>query len=253
MSEPETYAVRLTDVGCAYVAGQWIFRSYSAAFRRGHVVAILGPNGCGKTTLLRTLTGALKPAEGHVEVDGDIAFVPQLFETSFGYTALDMVLMGIARKIGLFAQPSRADRERALVALDHFGLGGLALRPFHEMSGGQRQLVIFARALLAEADTVILDEPTSALDLRNQGLVIDWIRRLSGQHGMTVIFTTHQPNHALAAADEALVMLSKTKLGFGPAADVLDEGDLSRLYGVPLKQISVEHEGKTFTQLATLI
>jgi len=121
------------------------------------------------------------------------------------------------------------------------------------MSGGQRQLVIFARVLLADADIVILDEPTSALDLRNQSLVIDWIRRLSRQHDMTVIFTTHQPNHALAAADEALVMLSKTRLAFGPAADVLDEGDLSRLYGVPLKRFSVEHEGKTFTQLAPLI
>jgi len=186
-------------------------------------------------------------------VHGDIAFVPQLFETSFGYTALDMVLMGLARKIGLFSQPSRADRDRALVALDYFGLGDLALRPFHEMSGGQRQLVIFARVLLADADIVILDEPTSALDLRNQSLVIEWIRRLSRQHDMTVIFTTHQPNHALAAADEAVVMLSKTRLAFGPAADVLDEGDLSRLYGVPLKRFSVEHEGKTFTQLATLI
>ncbi|WP_334150140.1 ABC transporter ATP-binding protein [Hyphomicrobium sp.] len=164
-----------------------------------------------------------------------------------------MVLMGLVRKIGLFSQPSRADRDRALVALDYFGLGDLALRPFHEMSGGQRQLVIFARVLLADADIVILDEPTSALDLRNQSLVIDWIRRLSRQHDMTVIFTTHQPNHALAAADEALVMLSKTRLAFGPAADVLDEGDLSRLYGVPLKRFSVEHEGKTFTQLAPLI
>lgn len=127
-----------------------------------------------------------------------------------------MVLMGLARKIGLFSQPSRADRDRALVALDYFGLGDLALRPFHEMSGGQRQLVIFARVLIADADIVILDEPTSALDLRNQSLVIDWIRRLSRQHDMTVIFTTHQPNHALAAADEALGCWAKHGWRSGP-------------------------------------
>jgi len=224
----------------------------SVQFRRGRTVAILGPNGCGKTTLLRALIGALQPAEGRVAVNGEIAFVPQLFETSFGYTALDMVLMGFARKVGLFAQPSRSDVDSAFAALQEFGLGDLAQRPFHEMSGGQRQLVIFARALVAEADILVLDEPTSALDLRNQSLVIDWIRRLSKSYGMTVIFTTHHPNHALAAADDALVMLSGTKFGFGPAQDVLDEEVLSQLYGVQLKQITIDHEGKRVTQLATL-
>lgn len=108
------------------------------------------------------------------------------------------------------------------------------------------------RHLVAEADILVLDEPISALDLRNQSLVIDWIRRLSRSHGMTVIFTTHQPNHALAVADEALVMLGTTELAFGPAESVLDEAKLSRLYGVKLKQISVEHEGEKVVHLAAL-
>lgn len=243
-------AAALDGVGFAYVADRWVIRGYSAAFRKGRVTALLGPNGRGKTTLLRLLTGAAKPIEGEVRVNGETAFVPQLFETSFGYTAIEMVLMGRARRIGLFSQPSRADADLALAALERFGIADLALRPFHEMSGGQRQLVIFARALVAEADVVILDEPTSALDLKNQTIVLDWIARLSQQDGLTVLFTTHQPHHALAVADDALLMLSETTYRFGPATDVLNEHDLSALYGAPLKRIVFEYDGRSIATLA---
>jgi iron complex transport system ATP-binding protein len=114
----------------------------------------------------------LKPTEGTFHTRGRIAFVPQLFQVSFDYSALDMVLMGRARKVGLFSQPTPEDEKAALAALERFGMADLAGRPFHEMSGGQRQLVIFARALVAEADVLILDEPTSALDLRNQQVIL---------------------------------------------------------------------------------
>src|SRR5208283_4856785 len=124
--------------------------------------------GRGKTTLLKILLGALKPSQGRLSVSGHMSFVPQLFHVSFDYSTLDMVLMGRARKIGLFSQPSPRDRRAALEALDRFGMSDFADRPFHELSGGQRQLAIFARALVAEARILILDEPTSALDLKNQ-------------------------------------------------------------------------------------
>src|SRR5262249_14572084 len=163
-------AVSLAGVGFAYTTGKWVLRGYTCAFQQGRVTALLGPNGRGKTTLLNLLTGAIKPLEGHIAVEGENAYVPQLFETSFCYTGLDMVLIGRARKVGLFSQPSRDDADLSLAALEKFGIADLAHRPFHEMSGGQRQLVIFARALVAQADVIILDEPTSALDLKNQSM-----------------------------------------------------------------------------------
>jgi len=211
---------------------------------RRAVLAVLGPNGRGKTTFLKLLLGALKPREGEVAMGGRTAFVPQLFETGFDYSALDMVLMGRARRISLFAQPSRTDEDAALAALDHFGLAGEARRPFHDLSGGQRQLVVLARALAAEADILILDEPTSALDLKNQNVVIDWIGRLAAEHRMTIIMTTHHPHHALAVADEALLMLGEADYACGHALEVLSEKRLESLYGVAIRRLAFEHGGR---------
>lgn len=235
-------AVSFANLSYAYRPGHWIFRNYSASVAKGRVFALLGPNGRGKTTLLKLLLGAMKPSEGSVAANGQIAFVPQLFQVSFDYSALDMVLMGRAKKIGLFAQPTQKDEDAALAALDRFGMADLAGQPFHELSGGQRQLVIFARALVAEAEILILDEPTSALDLKNQALVLDWIGTLSRKDGLTVVLTTHHPHHALAIADDALLMLGDADYVAGPAAEVLTEKSLTALYGAPLKRIAFTHE-----------
>ena len=145
-------AVSFEDLGYFYRPGQWVLRHCSAAVAPGKILALLGPNGRGKTTLLHILIGALKPREGRLAINGRIAFVPQLFQMSFDYSVLDMVLMGRAKNIGLFSQPGRKDEAAALAALDRFGIADLANRPFHELSGGQRQLVIFARALVAQAE-----------------------------------------------------------------------------------------------------
>jgi iron complex transport system ATP-binding protein len=243
-------AFSFSGLGHAYLPERWIFRHYQAEVKKGQVFALLGPNGRGKTTLLKTLLGVLKPTEGEVRTSGQIAFVPQLFQVSFDYSALDMVLMGRARKVGLFSQPTPADEEAALQGLDRFGLAHLAQRPFHEMSGGQRQLVIFARALVAEADILILDEPTSALDLKNQNIVLEWVDRLARQEGLTVVLTTHHPHHALAVADLALLMFGEHEFVCGAAEAVLNEENLHRLYGVELRRVSFEHQGKNVVTLA---
>jgi len=245
-------AIHFDELGHAYRPGRWVFRNYAAAVESGHVFALLGPNGRGKSTLLHLLLGVITPTEGSVAVRGRTAFVPQLFQVAFDYSVLDMVLMGRARKIGLFAQPSAADEAAALAALDRFGLADIAGQAFHELSGGQRQLVILARALVAEADILILDEPTSSLDLKNQALILDWISRLARDDGLTVMFTTHHPHHALAIADAVLLMLGEKDYRCGATKEVLTEKNLNELYGVELKRIVFEHGGRTVESLVPI-
>ncbi len=238
-------AITFKDLGFAYNPGQWVIRGYKGEIEQGKVFAILGPNGCGKTTLLKLLIGALHPQEGTIHHKDRFAFVPQLFQVSFSYTVLDMVLMGRARKIGLFSTPSVDDEEAAFDALKRLKLDDLAERPFDELSGGQRQLVIFARALATEADILILDEPTSSLDLRNQGVILEWITHLSREEKLTVVFTTHHPHHAHAVADTTMLMLGQGDFLSGPTGEVITEEHLYTLYGVDMKRLRFEHKGRT--------
>ncbi len=245
--------VAFERLGFAYHPGRPVFQNYSACARPGQILAVLGQNGRGKTTLLKLLLGVLKPTEGHIATTGRIAFVPQLFQVSFDYSVLDMVLMGCAQRVGLFGQPTRADEAAALEALARFGLAEMADVPFHELSGGQRQMTIFARALVSQANILLLDEPAAALDLKNQGVILEWIFRLARHDGMTVLFTTHQPSQALAVADHALLMNSASECRFGPASEVLTEANLQALYGVPLKRLRFEHEGKPRETFAPIL
>jgi iron complex transport system ATP-binding protein len=242
-------AVSFRDIHFGYVPKQEIISGYSANIPKKGVFAVLGPNGCGKSTLLKLLLGQLKPLSGLIEIRGQTAFVPQLFQVTFAFTALDMVLMGRAKKIGLFGKPGRQDVIAALKCMNRLGIEELVQRPFHQLSGGQRQLVILARALVSEAEILLLDEPTSALDLKNQALALKWISRLAGEDGLTVIFSTHHPHHALAVADQALLMLDRDKYICGPVRDVLTDYNLGLLYGVPIKQFKFDYNGRSLETL----
>jgi iron complex transport system ATP-binding protein len=251
MKPPETKtAIRLQNLGHAYVPGAWIFRGYEAAIASGRIIALLGINGCGKTTLLNQIMGLLKPTEGSVHVDGEVAYVPQFFNAMFNYTVLDIVAMGRAKKISLFAQPSPHDLELCMSALERFSMEDFASRPFMELSGGQRQLVIFARALVSEANIIILDEPTSALDLRHQNDILDWIVSLSCENKLTILFSTHHVHHAYAIADYALLMLGDGTALYGGAHSILTESNLSALYEVPIQRAELQHDSRS---VATLV
>ncbi len=248
-------AISFRGLGHAYTPGQWVFRGYGAEIPEGSVVALLGPNGRGKSTLLHNLLGVLPPSEGRVTLAGRVAFVPQLLNTAFAYSVLDMVLMGRARRIGLLSQPSAKDEAAALVALERFGLANLATRAFDRLSGGQRQLVILARALAAEAEILVLDEPCASLDLKNQGLILEWIERLSRHEKLTILFTSHQPEHALSVATHVLLMLGTEEFTYGRVDEVLTEANLERLYGLPMRRLDYERDGvelRTFVPLFPL-
>ncbi|MDE2380347.1 ABC transporter ATP-binding protein [Bradyrhizobium sp.] len=215
----------------------------------GEVLALLGPNGGGKTTLLKTLIGLLRPKAGEVRL-GDrplddyssrerarlIAYVPQSHAATFAFTVETMVLMGRTAHGGLFSRPTVADRAVAARMLERFGIAHLAERPCTMISGGERQLTLLARALAQEPQFVVLDEPTASLDFGNQGRVIRELRALRAS-GHGVLFTTHDPNHAMAAADRAYLLRQGAEVGEGPVADVLTRERLEALYGARIRQM----------------
>ena len=220
------------------------------ALETGEVLALLGPNGGGKTTLLKTLLGLLRPQAGEVRLGGEpltrisiserarnIAYVPQVHVGTFAFTVETVVLMGRSAHGNLFSRPSAHDREVAHAALDRFGIATLSARPYTEISGGERQLVLLARALAQEPQFIVLDEPTAGLDFGYQGKVMREIKALAGS-GHGVLFTTHDPNHALRAADRAFLLRDGTCIAEGKVADVLNRAQLEALYRAPVEQLA---------------
>lgn len=230
--------------------GHVVGEGLSLALGAGEVLALLGPNGGGKTTLLKTLLGLLRPLAGRVWLDGRplhewplperarrVAYVPQGQAGTFGYSARQMVLMGRTAHLGLLARPTPADEDIASSVLQRLGIAHLAERSVHDMSGGERQLVLIARALAQQPRAILLDEPTASLDFGNQGMVIAAIRGLADQ-GLAVMFTTHDPNQALRCADRAMLIRGGRVLAAGPAAEVIDEARLVALYGAPVWRVA---------------
>ncbi|MFT3664082.1 ABC transporter ATP-binding protein [Piscinibacter sp.] len=219
--------------------------------RAGEVVALLGPNGCGKTTLFRTVLGLIPALGGRVEVEGidllaapreaiarRVAYVPQAHGGVFAYRVEDVVLMGRAVHVGAFALPSRDDRAAAAEALERLGIAHLAARPYTEISGGERQLVLIARALAQRARVIVMDEPTASLDFGNQRVVLREIEALESR-GVAVLLSTHQPEHALRIADRVALMGAGARWqAFGAAAAVMTPRTLADLYGVPEEEVA---------------
>jgi iron complex transport system ATP-binding protein len=215
----------------------------------GETLAVLGGNGAGKTTLFRTLLGLLPAQAGSVLVNGDrvdalapperakrLAYVPQQHVPAFGFTVVESVLMGRASRLSTFARPGAADRAAAFGALQRLGIGSLSGRPVTELSGGERQLVLVARALAQEAPVLILDEPTASLDFGNRARVLREIDRLRSA-GMTIMFSTHEPDHALAHADRALLLADGRTLALDTVERALTAENIARLYRTPVRLV----------------
>lgn len=220
----------------------------------GRMTTVLGPNGSGKTTLFKCISGLWRPRQGEIRF-GDrvlaglahseraklIAVVPQEHDPPFPYTVADIVLMGRASCVSLFSVPSARDVEAADAVIDRIGIGALRGRPYTKISGGERQLVLIARALVQGAPLLLLDEPTSHLDFRNQILVLDKVREIARMEGLTVLMTLHDPNLAMRFSDHVVMIAEGAVLAQGPPAEVLTAENLRRMYALDVSVI--RHNG----------
>ncbi|WP_169777928.1 ATP-binding cassette domain-containing protein [Campylobacter curvus] len=246
--------LKIKNAAFYYESGKFLFRGLNFSVKRGEILSILGLNGQGKSTLMFCMMGVFALKEGEISGKAKFAFLPQSFNVAFDYSVLDIVLMGRIREISIFSKPSAKDIEICKNCLDMLEISHLIKKSFNSLSGGQRQLVLFARAMASNSDVLFLDEPTSALDLKNQDRVLSLIKNLKEQSQASIVFTTHQPNHALAVANNTLILKNDLSYEFGKSHDVLTDENLSSLYDVDVRTINFSLNGAqipSITQIFT--
>ncbi|EPL9571067.1 ABC transporter ATP-binding protein [Providencia rettgeri] len=218
------------------------------------ITCLLGANGCGKTTLMRTILGLLPAIHGDILLNNQsikslkqrdiakvIAYVPQAHDTPFTFTVLDMVMMGLTPHISLFSVPGDAEKNQALQQLERLNIPHLATRLYSTLSGGEKQLVLIARALIQKPLLLIMDEPAASLDFGNQIRLLEQIEKLKA-HGMTVLMSTHHPQHAAAIANNVILLDKQQKARQGLSKSMLTLTNLAALYNVDERSIQAHFQ-----------
>lgn len=231
--------------GCFGYNKKQILGDISFRLESGEVLSVLGSNGVGKTTLLKCMMGFLHWNSGDTLVDGvsikdmkqkdlwkKIAYVPQAKGSAFGYTALDMVILGRSAHVGTFKQPKKEDIDIAIKAMEDVGILYLKDKLCTQMSGGELQMVLIARALTVSPDMLVMDEPESNLDFKNQLIILDIIKKLSKERKISAIVNTHYPAHALQISDKSLMLNRDGTSYYGVASEVINKENMRKAFGV---------------------
>lgn len=224
--------------------GRLVLDDISFSVKKGDLLAVLGPNGVGKSTMFRCILGFLRDYEGSIRLNGleiksldhreiakHVAYIPQSTYPVFNYTVLDVVLMGLTNQLSLLAAPNQKHTEEAYAAMESLGIAHLRNAGYGEISGGERQLTLIARALVQKAKILIMDEPTANLDYGNQFRVMCRISDLA-RDGYIIILSTHNPDHAFLYANRTLMIYGGKVIADGTPENVLDAKLIKVVYGV---------------------
>ncbi len=240
------------NLSCGY-GNRVVLERVNFEVETGQICCLLGPNGAGKTTLFKTLLKLMKPLDGTVRIDGEdvagwspskmakyTAYVSQYHVPPFPYLVKDVVLLGRMSSVGYFGQPKKQDYEIADQAMEDMGVYHLKDRVYTDISGGERQLVMIARALTQGSEMLVLDEPTASLDYGNMVRVIKKIIELRDK-GYGVIMTTHSPDQAFMCNSTAVLLQRSKPVLAGSIIDVITEKNLKDAYGVDVKIVEFAH------------
>jgi iron complex transport system ATP-binding protein len=246
--------VSVEDLAFGY-PGKPVGEGVTFAVEPGEILCLLGPNGGGKTTLFKTLLRLLEPRGGVVRADGEsiarwtrsrlartFGYVPQAQLGGFPFSVREVVLMGRTAHVGPFAVPSRRDHAAADAALALLGIEPLADRVYTEISGGERQLALIARALAQEPRVLVMDEPTASLDFGNQVRVLTQIEAVA-RRGLAVIFSSHDPDQAFLCANRVALLSHGRLAGLGPPDEVISRESLEAIYGVAVEVVLIDRPG----------
>ena len=236
--------IQIDSLSFAYTKGNDVLRDVSLQVEEGQIAALLGRNGCGKSTLLDCLIGYHRDYVGNVEVCGQnigdvsprriaklLSYVPQQTECKIDYTVNEFLLIGRTPYIPIGGYPSENDYEMALICAERCGISDLLEKSILRLSGGERQLVFLAKALVQDTPIIILDEPFSALDIVNQQEMLTLIKSIAKGNRKTILLTTHNPNHALYLGSEVALMKDGTISEHGHATDIVKPEKLKQIYG----------------------
>ncbi|MEC9487096.1 MAG: ABC transporter ATP-binding protein [Prosthecochloris sp.] len=249
MVMPPQLKIELRNADLGYRKESPLLQGIDLTLTSDDTVCVLGQNGTGKTTLFKTLLGFLPPLSGSLTLNGKpleeyrpkerarhIAYVPQAHHTPFPYTVSQVVLFGRTAHMGFFGTPQKKDRTAVERILDMLDIRHLARRSYTELSGGERQMVIIARALAQEARLLILDEPASSLDYGNQVRLLDKIRLLEEQH-TGILMATHQPDQAFLLDAQVLMLTQRHLLRYEEPSHALQPRILKKIYGVDIQVV----------------